>query len=285
MFLQLSGQTISLIAIRIFQETIKKIYDTSVLPRYFYQMNENNLNKVARITLLFWVMKIIATTLGETLGDFFSMTLNIGYTQTLLAMLAIFIVVLIAQLSVKRFIPVMYWIVIVATTTFGTEISDFMDRTLGLGYTLGSIILLAGLITTLLLWNKKFHNLSVYPIIQRNKETYYWIAILFSNSLGTAFGDFLSDDIGLSYLYGAVVTATIILIVILLHYFTKLNRIVLFWIAFVFTRPFGATFGDFLTKPVSKGGLDLGTLYASLTALLLMAIFIWISHRAYKREK
>ena len=248
-------------------------------------MNENNLNKVARITLLFWVMKIIATTLGETLGDFFSMTLNIGYTQTLLAMLAIFIVVLLAQLSVKRFIPVMYWIVIVATTTLGTEISDFMDRTLGLGYTLGSIILLAGLITTLLLWNKKFHNLSVYPIIQRNKETYYWIAILFSNSLGTAFGDFLSDDIGLSYLYGAVVTATIILIVILLHYFTKLNRIVLFWIAFVFTRPFGATFGDFLTKPVSKGGLDLGTLYASLTALLLMAIFIWISHRTYKREK
>lgn len=243
------------------------------------------MNKVAKITLLFWLMKIIATTLGETLGDFFSMTLDFGYLPTLIAMLVIFLLVLAIQLAAKKFIPVLYWIVIIATTTLGTEISDFMDRTLHLGYALGSLVLFICLISTLFLWKKKFHNLEVYPIIQRSKETFYWIAILFSNSLGTAFGDFLSDDIGLSYLNGAIVTALIIIIVILLHYFTKLNRIILFWIAFVFTRPFGATFGDFLTKPVSKGGLDLGTLYASLTSIFLMAILIIISHRSYAKNK
>lgn len=243
------------------------------------------MNKVAKITLLFWLMKVVATTLGETLGDFFSMTLNFGYLPTLIAMLVIFLLVLTIQLTAKKYIPVLYWIVIIATTTLGTEISDFMDRTLHLGYAMGSVILFICLISTLFLWKKKFHNLEVYPIIQKSKETFYWIAILFSNSLGTAFGDYLSDDIGLSYLNGAIVTALIIIIVILLHYFTKLNRIILFWIAFVFTRPFGATFGDFLTKPVSQGGLDLGTLYASLTSIFLMSILIIISHRNYAKTK
>lgn len=239
------------------------------------------MNKVAKITLLFWLMKIIATTLGETLGDFFSMTLNLGYLTTLVAMLLFFMVALIIQLSYKKYIPVLYWVVIISTTTLGTEVSDFMDRTLHLGYAAGSLILFVALIATLFLWKKKFNNLAVYPIIKRDKEIFYWIAILFSNSLGTAFGDFLSDDISLSYLNGAIVTALIIVVVILLHYFTTLNRIVLFWIAFVFTRPFGTTFGDFLTKPLSKGGLDLGTMYASLTSLFLMAILIWLSHKNY----
>jgi uncharacterized membrane-anchored protein len=243
------------------------------------------MNKVAKITLLFWLMKIIATTLGETLGDYFSMTLNLGYLTTLVAMLAFFIAALLLQLSVKRFIPIFYWIVIISTTTLGTEVSDFMDRSLGLGYALGSLILFIALIITLVLWNKKYHNLSVYPIVEKSKEIFYWIAILFSNSLGTAFGDYLSDDIGLSYLTGALVTASIIVVVILLHYFTRLNRIILFWIAFVFTRPFGATFGDFLTKPIAKGGLDLGTLNASLISLFLMTILIWISHKNYADNK
>lgn len=243
------------------------------------------MNKVAKITLLFWLMKIIATTLGETLGDFFSMTLDFGYLPTLIAMLVLFFLVLLIQLSAKKYIPTLYWIVIISTTTLGTEISDFMDRTLNLGYAAGSLILFLALISTLFFWKKKFHNLELYPITIRSKELFYWMAILFSNSLGTAFGDFLSDNIGLSYLNGAIVTAFIIVIVIILHYFTKLNRVVLFWIAFVFTRPFGATFGDFLTKPISKGGLDLGTLYASLTSLFLMAILIFISHRNYAKEK
>lgn len=147
------------------------------------------------------------------------------------------------------------------------------------------MILFIALISTLYSWKRKYKNLAVYPIVQKDKEIFYWIAILFSNSLGTAFGDFLSDNIGLSYLSGAIVTASIIIVVILLHYFTRLNRILLFWIAFVFTRPFGATFGDFLTKPTAIGGLDLGTFYASLTSLILMAILIWISHKNYAENK
>ncbi len=237
------------------------------------------LNKVAEITLIFWLMKIIATTLGETLGDFISMTLNLGYFSGILITLIFFLIVLFTQLFSKEYVPVFYWLVIIGTTTLGTEISDFMDRSLHLGYALGSLILFGCLVTALIFWYKKFKSLNVYPIFDKRKEIYYWIAILFSNSLGTAFGDFLSDNLGLSYLDGAIVTASIILVVVLLHYLTKLNEIVLFWIAFVFTRPFGATFGDFLTKPLSKGGFDLGTLPASLVSITIMTFLIILSHR------
>lgn len=236
-------------------------------------------NKVAEITLIFWLMKIIATTLGETLGDYLSMTLNLGYLTGIIITLIFFLIVLSIQLVTKKYIPVFYWLVIIATTTLGTEISDFLDRSLHLGYTLGSLALFSGLILTLILWNKKFKSLNVYPIIDKNKEIYYWIAILFSNSLGTAFGDYLSDVVGLSYLNGAMVTAGIILIVVLLHYLTKINHIILFWIAFIFTRPFGATFGDFLTKPISKGGLDLGTLNSTIVSVILISILVFISHK------
>lgn len=242
------------------------------------------LNKVAQITLLFWLMKIVATTLGETLGDYLSMTLNLGYFTGIIITLVFFLIVLSIQLFSKKYIPVYYWLVIIATTTLGTEISDFMDRSLNLGYTLGSLILFSGLITTLLLWHKKFKSLSVFPIFEKDKEVFYWIAILFSNSLGTAFGDYLSDVVGLTYLQGAMVTAGTILIVILLHYFTKINQIILFWIAFIFTRPFGATFGDFLTKPIAKGGLDLGTLNSSIISITIMTILIIISHKALKNK-
>lgn len=224
-------------------------------------------------------MKVIATTLGETLGDYFSMTAGLGYLVTLLAMLIFFIVALAIQLAATKYIPILYWLVIISTTTLGTEVSDFMDRSLHLGYAIGSLVLFICLITTLFAWKRIFKSLQVYPIHQRSKEIFYWVAILFSNSLGTAFGDFLSDDLGLSFLTGAVITAMIIVVVILLHYFTRLNQVVLFWVAFVFTRPFGATFGDFLTKPLSAGGLNLGTLNASLTSIFLMIILIIISHK------
>lgn len=240
-------------------------------------------NKVAEITLLFWLMKIVATTLGETLGDFLSMTLNLGYLVGLVITAGFFLIVLFIQLSSQAYRPVYYWLVIIATTTLGTEISDFMDRTLHLGYTVGSIILFAGLLLVLFFWFKKFGSLAVYPIVVKSKETFYWIAILFSNSLGTAFGDYLSDNLGLSYLNGAFLTAAIILLVILLHQFTKINQIVLFWVAFIFTRPFGATFGDFLTKPMSKGGLNLGTLKASIVSLIIISVLIYISHRRSKK--
>ncbi len=242
-------------------------------------MKTEEFNKVANITLLFWLMKIVATTLGETLGDYISMTLNLGYTIGIAITLAFFFIVLFTQLAVKKYVPVIFWLVIIATTTLGTEISDYIDRTLHLGYTAGSILLLSGLLLTLFLWFRKYRNLEVFPIIAKQKEIYYWIAILFSNSLGTAFGDFLGEYFGLSYLFGAMVTGSVIVIVVLLHYFTKINHIVLFWIAFIFTRPFGATFGDFLTKPIDKGGLHLGTLNSSLVAIAIMAILIFIAQR------
>ena len=240
------------------------------------------LNKVAKITLLFWLMKIVATTLGETLGDFISMTLNLGYEVGIAVTALFFLMVLFSQLFVKKYIPVIFWLVIVGTTTLGTEISDFLDRTLHLGYALGSLLLVSCLFLTLFLWSRRYKNLEVYPITERPKEIYYWVAILFSNSLGTAFGDFLSD-MGLSFLNGAMITGAIILVVILLHYYTKINHIVLFWIAFIFTRPFGATFGDFLTKPISKGGLDLGTLTSSLVSIAILTILIFISHKEHNK--
>jgi uncharacterized membrane-anchored protein len=239
-------------------------------------------NKVAKITLLFWLMKVIATTLGETLGDFISMTLDLGYTLGIAITLAFFLLVLCFQLLQKRYIPFLYWLVIIGTTTLGTEISDFIDRSLHLGYALGSVLLVSCLLVTLFLWLKKYHNLEVYPIMDREKEMYYWTALLFSNSLGTAFGDFLGDNLSLSYLHGAMVTGGVIIVVVLLHYFTQLNHILLFWIAFIFTRPFGATFGDFLTKPLSKGGLNLGTLQASLVSIVIMTLLIFLEHRRSK---
>jgi uncharacterized membrane-anchored protein len=239
------------------------------------------MNKVAKITAYFWVLKILATTLGETSGDFLSMTLGLGYVTGLMITMGYFLVVLALQLLSRRFHPFLYWAVIVGTTVVGTEASDFMDRTLKLGYTSGSLILSACLLGALALWYAVEKSLQVYPIQERRQELFYWMAILFSNSLGTAFGDFLSDDLKLSYMGGALVTAGIIALVVLLHYATRINSVLLFWIAFVFTRPFGATFGDFLTKPSARGGLALGTLPASTVTLMLLVLILtyttWIS--------
>ena len=241
------------------------------------------MNKVAQITASFWVMKILATTLGETSGDFLSMTINLGYIVSLSITTGFFLIALFFQLKSKRFHPILYWAVIVGTTSVGTEISDLMDRTLGLGYLKGSLILFSLLCASLAVWYYREKNLEVYPIAAGGKEVFYWITVLFSNSLGTAFGDFLSDNLKLSYMGGALVCAAIIILVILLHYYSRINQIVLFWIAFVFTRPFGATFGDLLTKSTAKGGLDLGTLPASIvTASLLGLILMYTAWRSKK---
>jgi len=248
-------------------------------------MNNKMLNKVARITIFFWIMKVVATTLGEMLGDFFSMTLNLGYIISLAITVALFLIVLIIQLKTLKYHPAIYWLVIVGTTTVGTEISDLMDRTLGLGYALGSLILFLCLMITLFLWHKIEKEIKVYPITQTRVEIFYWVAILFSNSLGTAFGDYLTDNMGLSYLMGAAITAAIIIIVVLLHYFTKINEIVLFWIAFIFTRPFGATFGDLLTKPLVKGGLNFGRGTAAIIAGILLSLIIFYSDKKEKELK
>lgn len=228
------------------------------------------LNKVAAVTLWFWIVKILATTLGETSGDLLAITLHLGYVAGLAITFSALLVLLVTQLAAARYYPFLYWAVIVGTTTVGTEISDLMDRTLHLGYPLGAAILASCLLVTLAIWRFIEGDMQVYPIVRRRRELFYWVAILFSNSLGTAFGDFLSDSLGMGYINGAVLTATVILVVFGLHYFTRINNVVLFWIAFVFTRPFGATFGDFLTKPTASGGLAFSTLVASAVVVAIL---------------
>jgi uncharacterized membrane-anchored protein len=242
------------------------------------------MNKVAAVTFFFWIMKILATTLGETAGDFISMSLKLGYYIGFAVTFTTLAVILFIQIKANRYRPIIYWTAIIATTTAGTEVSDLMDRSLGLGYMAGSLILVAGLLTVLAIWYYRDRDLSVYPIMKKDGESMYWMAIVFSNSLGTAFGDFLTSNMGLSYVQGTLVTAGVIGIVIFLHSATMLSDILLFWIAFIFTRPFGATFGDLLTKPVANGGLELPRGYASVITLLLLAVVLFFSTRKKKKR-
>jgi len=236
-------------------------------------------SKVAEITLAFWILKILATTLGETAGDYISMSLGLGYYIGLAITFAILVALLTLQVNSRTFHPLLFWLAIIATTTVGTEISDFMDRSLGLGYAFGSALLVVGLLLTLVFWYMRAGDLTVYPLYRKDCELFFWLAVLFSNSLGTAFGDFLTGDIGLTFLQGAEVTAAIILIIGALHYSKTVPDVLLFWIAFVFTRPFGATFGDFLTKPTEDGGLALPRDYASLATLVLLLAILYLSTR------
>ena len=240
--------------------------------------DSSHANKVAQVTALFWVMKIAATTLGETAGDLFSMTLNVGYAISSIVLLSIFAVTLVAQLRARRFHPALYWTVILATSTAGTTMSDFMDRTLGLGYATGSLILIFCLVTTLIVWRWSVGTLSVDHIASPRAETFYWVAILFSNTLGTAAGDFLADDSGLGFGGGAALISGVLLLIMALGRFTNLSRIGLFWAAFVLTRPFGATFGDLLTKTPDKGGLGFGTIGSSaILAVILVGLVVYTS--------
>jgi uncharacterized membrane-anchored protein len=232
------------------------------------------MNKVAQVTIYFWIMKICATTLGETAGDLLSMTMNVGYALSSIILLSLFVGTLSLQLFSNKFHPVLYWLVILTTSTAGTTMSDYMDRTLGLGYANGSLILVTGLLIILGVWYVSEKTLSVSNIQTTKAELFYWLAILFSNTLGTALGDFLADDSGLGFLGGALLIGGLIGLVTLLYYVTQLNRIMLFWIAFVLTRPFGATFGDLLTKPLEKGGLGFGTIGSSMILAILLVGFV-----------
>lgn len=243
------------------------------------------MNKVAKVTIFFWIMKIIATTLGETAGDFISMSLGLGYYVAFAITFAILAIILFFQIQGDRYRPALFWAAIIGTTTAGTEVSDLMDRSFGLGYAVGSLILIACLLSVLAVWYYRDRDLSVYPIFKKDAETTYWLAVVFSNSLGTAFGDFLTSNLGLSYIQGALVTATVIGVVIALHYLSKLNDVLLFWLAFIFTRPFRATFGDFLTKPIKDGGLSLPRGYASAIAFILLAVVLFFSVRKEKKVR
>lgn len=241
-------------------------------------------SKVAEVTAIFWVIKIIATTLGETTGDFVAQTLNLGYVVGLAITGALLVVLVGAQIRARSYHPVLFWAAIVATTTAGTEISDLMDRTLHVGYLGGSLILSAALAITLAVWYRREGNLRVNPIVERRVEILFWTAVLFSNSLGTAFGDWLFDGLGLSYLGGAIVCMAVIGAVLLAHRTKVLGEVAVFWIAFVFTRPFGATFGDLLTKAKASGGFDLGTYNASLFCLLLIAALVALEMRRRRAD-
>lgn len=241
------------------------------------------MNKLPQITLAFWVMKICATTLGETAGDLLSMTLNVGYAISSLILISVFAVTLISQLFSKTYHPVLYWIVILSTSTAGTTMSDFMDRTLGLGYASGSLILISLLGVIFALWRLSGESLNVNKVQTLRGEGFYWVAILFSNTLGTALGDYLADDSGLGFAGGALLIGSAIVVVVLLKYLTRISSVALFWIAFVLTRPFGATLGDYLTKPYEKGGLDFGTIGSSAVLAGVLVVLIMAASFFQKR--
>jgi uncharacterized membrane-anchored protein len=242
------------------------------------------MSKVAKVTASFWILKICATTLGETGGDLLSMTLHVGYAVSSAILIAVFLVSLLAQLRSRRFHPVLYWMVILTTSTAGTTMSDFMDRSLGLGYLKGTVVLVSCVAAVLSAWKYCEGTLSVASIETRRAEVFYWAAILCSNTLGTALGDFLADDSGLGFAGGAVLIGGLLGLVVVAAYFTRLSRVVLFWIAFVLTRPFGATFGDVLTKPATAGGLNFGTIGSSVVLTSLLVIFIAYASAADKRR-
>jgi uncharacterized membrane-anchored protein len=241
------------------------------------------MNKLPQITLAFWIMKICATTLGETAGDLLSMTLDVGYAVSSMILISFFVLTLLGQIASNRYKPVLYWSVILSTSTAGTTMSDFMDRTLGMGYAAGSATLIAILAITFYMWYRSEKSLSVHSISSTKGELFYWFAILFSNTLGTALGDFLADDSGLGFAGGALLIGTSIAVIALLHYTTRISSVLLFWLAFVLTRPFGATLGDVLTKSHEKGGLDFGTVGSSAVLLAVLLTLVAVA-TVYNRQ-
>jgi len=237
--------------------------------------------KVPEVTLIFWIIKIAATTLGETGGDSVTMTLNWGYLTGTAIFLGALIILVAAQIRARRFHPFLYWATIVASTTFGTTMADFCDRSLVLGYTGGSSLLLALLLGTLALWYYVEGSISVQTVYRRRVEAFYWAAITLSQTLGTALGDWIADTTGLGYEGGAIVFAAGLAVLAALYYWTSISRVGLFWAAFILTRPLGATVGDFLDKPIEHGGLALSRPIASAAiAVFMIACILFLPQRA-----
>ncbi|MBH1975368.1 MAG: hypothetical protein I8H95_03475 [Rhodocyclales bacterium] len=238
---------------------------------------ENALSKVPEVTLLFWIIKIAATTLGETGGDAVSMSMNFGYLMSTVIFLAVFLAAVFAQIKAKTFRPLLYWTTIIATTTVGTTLADFADRSLGIGYAGGSALLLALLLGSLFIWHRTLGSVSVNTVSSPKAEMFYWVTIMFSQTLGTALGDWTADTAGLGYVGAAVVFGTLLALVVAAYWWTAISRTLLFWAAFILTRPLGAVVGDFLDKPLSAGGLALSRYSASavLFAFILASIFLF----------
>ena len=230
--------------------------------------------KVPAVTLGFWIIKILATTLGETGGDAVSMSMDLGYLVATGIFMTTFVLAVFAQVRARQFHPTLYWVTIVASTTVGTTMADFATRSLGIGYAGGSALLLVLLLASLFTWYRTLGSIGVASISSPQAEIFYWVTIMFSQTLGTALGDWTADTQGLGYLGAAVIFGGMLLVLAVLHYMTRMSKTWLFWAAFVLTRPLGAVVGDFLDKPVAKGGLALSRYSAS--AALLVAIVILI---------
>jgi uncharacterized membrane-anchored protein len=234
------------------------------------------LSKVPEVTLVFWIIKIAATTLGETGGDSVTMTLDWGYLAGSLLFFGVLVALVIAQIAAKTFRPFLYWATIVASTTFGTTMADFADRSLGIGYTGGSSLLFACLLLVLALWYRSEGTISVNTVARPRVEAFYWAAITFSQTLGTALGDWIADTGGLGYEGGALIFAAGLAVVAALYHWTRISHVLLFWIAFILTRPLGATVGDLLDKPVSHGGLALSRPLASAAIAVFIVLCIFV---------
>ena len=234
------------------------------------------MSKVPAVTLGFWVIKILATTLGETGGDTVTMTLNWGYLAGVALFGVALVVCVAAQIAAKRFHPMLYWATIVASTTFGTTLADFADRSLGIGYTGGSLLLLSLVLISLGIWRWSEGTVSVNTVSTPKVEGFYWATITFSQTLGTALGDWLASTAGIGYERGALVFIAGLVVVAALYFWTSASRVTLFWIAFVLTRPLGATVGDYLDKPVSLGGMDISRplISAVIAAMIVAAVIV-----------
>jgi uncharacterized membrane-anchored protein len=242
-------------------------------------------SKVPAVTAGFWIVKLLATTVGETGGDALSMTLDLGYAVASLIYVGFFALALAAQVRARRYHPAIYWAVVVATTTVGTTTSDFLDRTVGLGYVKSSVVLLGGVLLVLALWRRTTGRIAFQDITDKTDEIFYWVTILVSNTLGTALGDFVADTAGLGFERGTLVFAGLLALVATVHFFfpKRIPSSSLFWAAYVLTRPFGATLGDTLTKPRAAGGLALERIAASLVIAGLMVVGIAAGHRRMRQ--
>jgi uncharacterized membrane-anchored protein len=238
-------------------------------------------SKVPEVTLVFWIIKILATTLGETGGDAVSMSMNLGYAVGSFIFIGVFAIAVIAQIAAKKFHPFLYWLVVIATTTAGTTMADFADRSLGIGYPGGASLLFVLLMASLAIWYWSAGSISVNTVSTPKIETFYWIAILFSQTLGTALGDWMADTNGLGYEGGALVFAAGLALIAAAYFYTSISRTLLFWAAFILTRPLGATLGDLLDKPLDNGGLAFSRFYASaILAAVIIACVALLPQRA-----
>ena len=243
------------------------------------------LSKVPEVTLIFWIIKIAATTLGETAGDAVSMSMDLGYLVGTIIFAALFVAAVVVQISAKRFHPVVYWVTIVATTTVGTTLADFADRSLGIGYAGGTALLFGLLMASLFTWYRSLGSIAVDTVSSTKAEIFYWVTIMFSQTLGTALGDWTADTAGLGYVGAGLIFGGLLALVAMAYFLTAFSRPLLFWMAFILTRPLGAVIGDFLDKPLSEGGLALSRYGASAAlCVFIVACIFFVPQKATEKR-